>query len=323
MSATAASETTSADFERLVERHLAELQAHCYRMLGSTADAEDALQETLLRAWRALPGFEGRSSVRAWLYRIATNVCLRAIERRPQRVLPVDYGPPSDPHGTPEGPLAEALWLDPYASAEESYERLESVELAFVAALQHLPARQRAVLVLRDVLGFAPAEIATMLDATPAAVYSALQRAHEAVDQRLPEHSQQTTLRAIGDERLSAVVEQYVRAWDEADVDSIVAMLTRDATFAMPPRPTWYRGRAAIAAFLATGPASQPRRWRRVPVAANGQLAFGVYGSCEDGLGLVAHAIEVLTLDEGGRIAGVTSFQRPELFARFGLPPSL
>ncbi len=114
-----------------------------------------------------------------------------------------------------------------------------------------------------------------------------------------------------------------MRAWDEADVDSIVAMLTRDATFAMPPRPTWYRGRAAIAAFLASGPASQPRRWRRVPVAANGQLAFGVYGSCEDGLGLVAHAIEVLTLDEGGRIAGVTSFQRPELFARFGLPPSL
>ena len=155
------------------------------------------------------------------------------------------------------------------------------------------------MLVLRDVLGFAPAEIATTLDASPAAVYSALQRAHEAVDERLPEHSQQTTLRAIGDERLRAVVEQYVRAWDEADVESIVAMLTATPPSPCRPRPTWYRGRAAIAAFLASGPASEPRRWRRVPVAANGQLAFGVYGSCEDGSGLVAHAIEVLTRRRG------------------------
>src|SRR5262245_2322864 len=163
-------------FERLIEPHRAELQAHCYRMLGSAADSEDALQETLLRAWKGIPRFEGRSSLRSWLYRIATNVCLKAIERRPKRVLPVDYGPPGDLHDAPDGPVVEPIWLEPYpdetliveesASPEARYEQRETVELAFVAALQHLPGRQRAVLLLRDVLGFAPAEIAATLDAS-------------------------------------------------------------------------------------------------------------------------------------------------------------
>jgi RNA polymerase sigma-70 factor, ECF subfamily len=320
-----------AAFERLVEPYRSALQAHCYRMLGSAHDAEDALQETLLHAWRGLPGFEGRSSLRSWLYRIATNVCLKAIERRPKRVLPVDYGPPSDPHDAPAAPLVESVWLDPYpdetlrvedgpASPEARYEQRESVELAFTAALQHLPPRQRAVLLLRDVLGFAPGEIATALGATPAAVYSALQRAHVAVEERLPARSQQATLRALGDERLRALVERYVDAWEEGDVAAIVALLTDDATLAMPPRPSWYRGHAAVAAFLAAVPLSRPHGWRRIRVGANGQLAFGVYTPGAGDGGYVAHAIELLTLDGGGRIAAVTAFHQPEAFARFGLP---
>ena len=176
-------------FEALIAPYRAELHAHCYRMLGSLHDAEDALQEGLLRSWRGLARFEGRSSLRSWLYRIATNSCLRLIERRPKRVLPAGYGPPAEPHGACGEPLAETVWLEPLpdgmagiadgrAGPEARYEQRESVELAFVAALQHLPARQRAVLILRDVLGFAPAEIAEALDTSAAAVSSALQRAH-------------------------------------------------------------------------------------------------------------------------------------------------
>lgn len=173
------------------------------------------------------------------------------------------------------------------------------------------------MLLLRDVLGFTPAEIAATLDATPAAVYSALQRAHEAVRERLPARSQQATLRSIGDRRLRELVERYTAAWEDGDVAAIVALLTDDATFAMPPRPSWYRGRAAVGAFLAARPLSRPRRWRRVPVRANGQLAFGVYVSGK------AHAIELLTLGGDARIAGVTAFHTPEAFARFDLPHAL
>jgi RNA polymerase sigma-70 factor (ECF subfamily) len=317
-------------FERVVAPHRAGLQAHCYRMLGSAHDAEDALQETLLRGWRALPRFEGRSSLRSWLYRIATNVCLKQIERRPRRVLPIDYGPPSDPHGVPERPLAEAAWLDPYpdealgdGSPEARYEQRESVELAFLAALQHLPARQRAVLLLRDVLGFAPAEIAVTLETTPAAVSSALQRAHTAAQEHLPAHSQQATLRSIGDHRLRDLVERYMKAWDEGDVAAIVALLTDDATLAMPPRPSWYRGSDAVGTFLAAYPLARPRRWRRVPVRANGQPAFGAYMAGEPGRPYELQAIELLTLYGDGRIAGITSFHAPAAFSRFGLPRML
>jgi RNA polymerase sigma-70 factor, ECF subfamily len=323
----AARRQDEAAFARLVEPYRAALQAHCYRMLGSAADAEDAVQETLVRAWRGLPRFEGRSSLRSWLYRIATNVCLKAIERRPRRVLPLDYGPPADPHDPVGAPLTESAWLEAFpdagvggglASPEARYEQRESVELAFVAALQHLPERQRAVLLLRDVLGFAPAEIAATLGATPASVYSSLQRAHQAVDERLPERSQQATLRSLDDAALRELVARYVAAWDAGDVDAIVALLTDDATLAMPPHASWYRGRAAIGAFLAAVPARS--RWQYVPVRANGQLAFGVYGSCEEKRGHAAHAIELVTLDARGRIAALTSFQDSSAFARFGLP---
>jgi RNA polymerase sigma-70 factor (ECF subfamily) len=311
---TAAAATDS--FEQLIEPHRAGLQAHCYRMLGSAHDAEDALQETLVRAWRGLARFEGRSSLGSWLYRIATNVCLRAIERRPKRVLPIDYGPPSDPHDAIEPPLHEGVWLEPY-------EQHESVELAFIAALQHLPARQRAVLLLRDVLGFAPAEIAAALDATPAAVYSALQRARQAVDERLPARSQQATLRSIGDARLRELVQRYVQAWERGDVGAIVAMLTADASFAMPPTPSWYRGRAAVGEFIAARPLTGPGRWRVLPTRANGQPAFGFYGSCEPDGEFGPHAIQVLSLTDGAQIAGITSFHLPGAFARLGLPDAV
>jgi RNA polymerase sigma-70 factor (ECF subfamily) len=321
----------AAAFERLVGPHRAELQAHCYRMLGSAADAEDALQETLMRAWRGLPTFEGRSSLRSWLYRIATNVSLRMLERRPKRVLPIEYGPASDPHDPPEGSHVEQLWLDPYpdealglehgpAAPDARYEERESVELAFVAALQHLPGRQRAVLLLRDVLGFAPAEIAATLDATPAAVYSALQRARQAVEERLPAQSQQATLRSIGDERLRETVERYMDAWERNDVAALAAMLADDATFAMPPQPGWYVGRAAVAAFLAAMPLSGRRQWHHVPVQASGQLAFGLYAALAGDTRYHADAIMVLSLDSSAQITSVTAFREPAAFARFGLP---
>ena len=248
-------------FAQLAEPHRGVLHAHCYRMLGSLHDAEDALQETLLRAWRGLASFEGRSSLRSWLYAIATNVCLRAIERRPKRVLPIDYVPAGDPHDGLAEPLVETVWVEPYpderfgiadglAGPEARYEQRESVELAFIAALQHLPARQRAVLVLRDVLGFSARETAEVLETTPTGIDSALQRAHKAVDERLPERSQQAVLSSLDDQGLRELVDRYVDAWERADVDAVVAMLTADAAMTMPPIPTWYRGHEAISAFL-------------------------------------------------------------------------
>jgi RNA polymerase sigma-70 factor, ECF subfamily len=299
-------------FRMLVEPLRPELHAHCYRMLGSVHDADDALQETLLRAWRALSGFEGRSSLRAWLYRIATNTCLKLIQRRPQRVLPLDYGPAADPHDGPGAPAAEVAWLEPYPEAPDtSYEQREGVELAFVAALQHLPPRQRAALILRDVLGFSAAEVGEALHAAPDAVYSILQRAHRAVNERLPERSQQETLRSLGDARIRKLAERFVAAWEDADVDAIMSLLADDATIAMPPRPSWYRGHEAIRAFLSRWPLSGERRWRLVATRANGQLAFVSYGTPADG-GAPAHALQVLTLTPDGAIEDITSFLHPD-----------
>jgi RNA polymerase sigma-70 factor, ECF subfamily len=317
-------------FGRLVGEHRADLHAHCYRMLGSVPDAEDALQDALLRAWRGLPGFEGRSSLRSWLYTIATNACLKAIERRPKRVLPIDYGPAADPHDEPGEPLIESVWVEPYpdgqlglqdgfAGPAARYERRESVELAFIAALQHLPARQRAVLILRDVLGFSAGEVAAALETTPASIYSALQRAHKTVDQRLPDQSQQAALRSLGDERIRAVVDQYVAAWERGDVDAVAAMLADDATLAMPPMPTWYRGRDTIAAFFARWPLASDLRWRVVPVRASGQLALGFYMGGRESGSFKPHGINVLAL-RGEQIVEITAFLTPDAFGRFGLP---
>lgn len=312
-----------------LEPHRRALQAHCYRMLGSVQDAEDAVQETLTRAWRGLDRFEGRSSLRSWLYSIATNVCLRIIERRPTRVLPIDYGPPSDPHAPLGPPLVETTWIEPLpdvelgldeglAGPEARYSQREAVELAFIAALQHLPARQRAVLILRDVLGFSGAEVAAALETTAASVYSLLQRAHATLEERLPERSQQATLRSLGDERLSDIVERYVEAWAESDVDAIVAMLTESATLAMPPTASWLRGREAIATGLRTGPLTGKLRWRLVPTASNGQMAMGAYRRDSSGV-YVPYGVTVLRLRRE-LIDEITTFGDPTAPARFGLP---
>jgi RNA polymerase sigma-70 factor (ECF subfamily) len=318
----------------LVEPYRAELLAHCYRMLGSAQDAEDALQDALTNAWRALPRFEGRSSLRSWLYRIATNACLKLIERRPKRVLPFEYGPPAEPGAAPAEPLVESVWVEPYPDArlgldavagpEARYEQRESVELAFIAALQHLPPRQRAVLILRDVLGFTGAEVAVALDTNPDAVYSALQRAHKAIDARLPDRSQQATLAALGDARLRALVDRYVAAWEAADIDGVVALLTEDATLTMPPRPTWFQGRDAVRGFLEEYPLAGEHRSRLIPAALNAQVAFTHHFDDE------LHGLALLTL-RGDRIADITTYltrDRPgtrsspdRRSARAGTPP--
>ncbi len=310
----------AASFEALVEPYRAELHAHCYRMLGSVHDAEDAMQDALLRAWRGMSAFEGRSALRTWLYRIATNSCLRLIERRPQRVLPIDYGPPGDPHGDLAAPLVESVWVEPYpdggvedglASPDARYEQRESVELAFVAALQHLPARQRAVLILRDVLGFSGAETAEALEMTTKAVYSALQRAHATIDQHLPERAQQQTLRSLGDERVREVVGRFVAAWDAGDVDAVVSMLAEDAILAMPPRPSWFRGIEDARAFLARGPLAEGKRHVSRLTSANGQAAVATRHAMPDGTRL--DVLQLLELDDAGRIAAITAFIGTEL----------
>ena len=320
-------------YARLIGPHRAQLHAHCYRMLASAPDAEDALQEALLGAWRGLPRFEGRSSLRSWLYTIATNACLKAIERRPKRVLPVDYGPAADPHDGPGTPLVESIWVspypdrevvsaDPWVEPEARYEQRESIELAFIAALQQLPPRQRATLILRDVLGFSAREVATGLDTTTASVNSALQRAHRLVDERLPEQSQQAALRALGDDALSEIVDGYVDAWERCDLDAVVAMLAEDVRLTMPPMPTWFVGREAVAGFLGRLPLRAGRRWRLQPVGANGQVAFAHYGWDESAGCFLPHGVNVLALS-GSRISEINAFLYPEDFAWFGLPDRL
>ncbi len=326
-------------YDRLIEPHRGELQAHCYRMLGSVHDAEDALQETMLRSWRGLSGFQGRSSLRSWLYRIATNSCLDAIGKRPKRVLPIDYGPPSDPHGGPGEPLVESVWVEPYpdetlaledgfAAPEARYEQRESIELAFIVALQHLPANQRAVLILREVLGFSAREVAGTLETTVASVNSALQRARKSVEERLPKQSQQATLRTLGDEGVRELVEGYVDAWERGDVEAVVAMLTEDAVFAMPPLRTWFRGREALTVFLTGFPLSGDWRWRHVRAQANGQPALAFYSWDEDAGAYLPFALNVLTL-RGTRISDVNAFiirstaiADPEVLARLPEQPA-
>jgi RNA polymerase sigma-70 factor (ECF subfamily) len=314
----------------LVEAHRAELHAHCYRMLASYHDAEDAVQETLLRAWRSLPGFEGRSTLRAWLYKIATNAALDIAKRRQRRELPVSYGPAVRDGGGPGAPLAEATWIEPYpdrqlgasgslASPEARYDQRESLELAFVAALQTLPASQRAALLLREVLGFSAAEIADQLGTSVPAVTSALQRARQGVQRRNGEPAQQQTLRALGDKRARRLVEALVDALERADVDALVGLLTEDATWAMPPLAGWYRGPAAIGEFLAGYAFNE--RWRHRPSGANGQLALGCY-TADPGTGTwVASALMVLSL-RGERIAGADYFLTAELMRRWGDDPA-
>jgi RNA polymerase sigma-70 factor, ECF subfamily len=319
-------------FRDIVENHRAELHAHCYRMLGSVHDADDALQDTLLRAWRGLARFAGNSSVRTWLYAIATNVCRDSIARHPKRVLPRGRGPEAAPGEDAGKPLVETVWIEPYpdgslgpdegdAAPEARYEQREALELAFVAALQHLPGTQRAVLILREVLGFSAREVADSLETTVPSVNSALQRARKTVAERLPARSQQATLRSVGDRRIRELVAAYVDAWARGDVDAVRALLAADAVFSMPPWASWWRGRDTIAAF-AEEAAPICAISLAVPVSANGQPALAYYKLNSDTGTYQAAALDVLTFD-GTLIAEITAFVTPEAFARFGLPDEL
>jgi RNA polymerase sigma-70 factor (ECF subfamily) len=305
-------------FGLLVEPHRRELHAHCYRMLASLHDAEDALQETLLRAWRSLSRFEGRSSLRTWLYAIATNACLRAVERRPARTLPLDACAPATIGETPGRPLVETVWIEPYPDErlgpEAAYEQREAVELAFVAALHHLAPLPRAVLLLRQVVGLSASETATALTTTVAGVNSALQRARKVIDERSPSRSQQTTLRALGDQSRKDLVRRYMRAMEAADVDAVIELLVEGATWSMPPLSTWYRGHDAIRVFLEEHPLRL--RWRHVPSSANGQAAVLCYLWNDEAVAFTPHALDVLTFD-GPRIAAIDAFLGREVLDEF------
>jgi RNA polymerase sigma-70 factor (ECF subfamily) len=314
-------------FGRLVAPLRRELHAHCYRMLGSAHDADDALQEALVRAWRGLADFEGRSTLRTWLYTVATRTCLDLAGARGRRAMPMDLGPASERPVTGDAPLTEIAWLGPYPDAPEARaEEREAVELAFVAALQHLPGNQRAALVLFEVLGFSAAEIAATMDTSTASVNSALQRARRVVAEKVPARSQQRTLREIDDARLREVVAGYSSALERGDADALVALLTEDVTWAMPPMGHWYAGLAPVAAFARAVPLSGGcGSWRHLPVTANGQLAVASYlRGVDDPPDAPHHAwsIDVLTL-RGDRIAAVTSFIGAEHHALFGLPGAL
>jgi RNA polymerase sigma-70 factor (ECF subfamily) len=344
-------------FAELVEPHREEIHAHCYRMLGSVHDADDALQETMLRAWRGIQGLRGRDSSRSWLYAIANNVCLTELSRRSKRVLPHDFGPAVEGHTPPGEPVVESVWVEPYpddaialsdgrAAPEASYDQHEAIELAFVAALQHLPPNQRSVLLLREVLGFSAQESASMLDTTVASITSALQRAREAVHKRIPPRSQQANLRALGDRGLRDLVGRYVSAWERCDVDAFTALLAEDATFAMPPLSTWYSTRHGIATWARAFSLSGAWRWRATLTRANAQPALGFYAFDEAGGSYLPFALNVLTLQDG-LVSDVTAFivratgadeldayvrfpERPfdsdrlaATFERFGLPAQL
>ncbi|MBM7805460.1 RNA polymerase sigma-70 factor (ECF subfamily) [Geodermatophilus bullaregiensis] len=308
-----------AAFARLVGRHRRELTAHCYRVLGSPQDAEDAVQEALLAAWRGLPGFEGRSSLRTWLYRVTTSVCLRQARRRP-RLLSPDAGPPRSDVADLGEPVPGPVWLEPLpgdlvddGDPATAYLRRESVELAYVAALQHLPATQRAVLLLREVLGYSAAEAADLLDTTPASVNSALQRARAGVGERVPPVSQQAELARLGDAGTAALVDRFVAAWERADVPALVDLLTEDVRFTMPPLPAWFSGRADVGRFLAERVFATP--WRLTPAPVNASVGL----LCEqfaDGAWRPG-SVNVLGLRDG-RVAWIAGFVDPALHERFG-----
>ncbi|MBO3086042.1 sigma-70 family RNA polymerase sigma factor [Cellulomonas fengjieae] len=308
-------EIRAQDFSQLVAPLRGELHAHCYRMLGSVHDADDALQDALLRAWRALDGFEGRSTLRSWLYRIATNSCLDQIGRRGRRAMPVDLGPSSDHAVVGDVPLTDVAWLSPYPDAR--YEQREAVELAFVAALQHLPGNQRAALLLFEVLGFSAAEIATWMDTSTASVNSALQRARATVAEKVPPRDEHPA----ADARAREAVAAYASALEQGDVELLLSLLTEDVTWSMPPLPHWYRGRSAVAEF-ATTIAFACGSWRHVPTSANGHPAVASYLRRPDDDVHRAWSLDVLTL-RGDLVAELTAFIGVEHFEAFGLPDTL
>jgi RNA polymerase sigma-70 factor, ECF subfamily len=331
-------------FAALAERYRRQLLVHCYRMLGSLDEAEDAVQETLLRAWRARAGFEGRSLFRTWLYRIATNVCLNALERRPRRVLVADV-PPQDPRAIlsveerPDlgAPPADLPWLQPYPDRlldpvapgelepDAVVEARETIELAFLAAIQFLPPKQRAVLILRKVLGWSAKETVRLLDLSAASVNSALQRARSTLRTRLPARRLDWARATGPTDQERAVLQRFMDAHDRADVTAFAALLREDVRQAMPPHPLWYEGRAAVAMrfarYIDPGSPEYPGHLRVVPTAANRQPAMATYLRRPDDSGYRLAGLNVLHIEDG-LVVGIVSFG-VELLEPFGLPPAL
>ena len=324
------------EFVRQTDPFRRELLGHCYRMLGSVHDAEDLVQETMLRAWRSYPEFDpGRASMRTWLHRIATNACLNALDSRSRRPLPSDLTGPGDLAEAPRRPVgrhAEIAWLQPFPDALLGSDALgtdaggtadpaavvaarDSIRLAFVAALQHLPARQRAVLILRDVLAWRAAEVADLLEITTAAVNSALQRARAQLQEAAP--SQEHPARPA-DRAQREMADRYVAAFVQADIDTLTRLLADEVVLEMPPFLIWFRGRDGVAAFLAARALAAPDRWRVLPVGANGQPAVGAYLRQPDGRHH-AHSVQVFSAGAAG-VTWIAAFAEPGLFPTFGLP---
>jgi RNA polymerase sigma-70 factor (ECF subfamily) len=321
------------EFSHLTEPYRRELQLHCYRMLGSLQDAEDLVQETLLRAWRRLDTFEGRASLRAWLYKIATNACLDALDKRPRRALPVTVYPAADAREPYMPPILEPVWLEPFPdellpepatiNPESRYTMRENVKLAFLTALQLLPPRQRAVLILRDVLDWRAREVAELLEMTVSAVNSALYRARTTLANEYPTSK---TLHASTptDDSTRTLLNRFMQAWEAADVTGLTALLREDATLMMPPSPSWYEGRTSVSHFLASSVFAGETwgRWRLQPTRANSQPAFGMYLWDEASGAYQAHGIQVLTVAKA-QITTLTAFLNPAILPYFGLPQEL
>jgi RNA polymerase sigma-70 factor, ECF subfamily len=316
---------------RLVTPLRRDLHAHCYRMLGSLHDADDAVQEALVRAWRGLARFEGRSTLRTWLYTVATRACLDVVDARSKRALPVDLGPSSEHAVLDQLPRTDIAWLGPYPDAgllhdpagpEARYEQREAVELAFVAACQHLPGNQRAALLLFDVLGFRAAEIAAMMDTSTTSVNSALARARRILAKKLPARTQQQTLRSIGDSGARTLATGFASALERGDAEALIALLTEDVTWSMPPLLHWYHGIDAVSDFAVQVPITRCPSWRHQLISANGQAAIAFYLGTDPARPHDAWSITVLDLRDD-QIAEITSFLDPDLFSPFGLPATM
>ncbi len=306
------------EFTELVAPLRGEMHAHCYRMLGSSHDADDALQEAMVRAWRGLPAVRSPEAVRSWMYMVTTRTCLDALQHRERRALPMDLGPASTFALTVDAPDHEIAWLTPYPSGRltgaGAYEHRESVELAFVAALQHLPGNQRAALLLVEVVGFTPAELADMMGTTLASVNSALQRARTLIASKAPAPAQQ-----LDDTRARALAGTYADALQRGDVDALIALLTDDVTWSMPPLRGWYAGTAAVRDFAKRVPMGSCGQWRHLPTRANGQPAVASYLCSDGGDVFGAWSIDVFTVRDD-RVCAITSFIGVTHFAAFGLP---
>jgi RNA polymerase sigma-70 factor (ECF subfamily) len=325
-----------AEPERLLEPYRNELLLHCYRLLGSLHDAEDTVQDTMLRAWRHFDSFtyRGPGSLRAWLYTIATNTSLDALKKRSPRTLPTAASPVWNPQIPVAARSSETLWLEPFPDAglieaaenpEARYTQHESVSLAFLTALQLLPPRQRAILLLSDVLDWRAAEIARLLEISVSAVNSALHRARVTLEKNYDREQREMAQLDRVDVATNTLLTRYLHAWETDDVDGLVALLKEDATLSMPPVPSWYQGREAIRTILRTVlfPFGVRDQWRLSPTHANGQPAFMVYRA-DEATGLYrAFAVQVITLDGSGQITGVTAFLGSELATFFGFPLQL